>query len=347
MELGTRQPDVGDGGRACTGGDTAACGLELPQLELASYAPIEVKLPVVEVTDEMVRQNMERLAWERGSDYTPIGRGVVLAGDILDLDVEIADEGGVVPQLSKTARTHVLGIGAMPTGFDDALVGATVGEELAFDFSAPVFGLDPAAAESKRFHARVTVNTVLEKRKPALSDEWVATYLKPYADMAAFEADVRAELASYVQGATEEQRERLCMDELGRRLVGDLPNEWLEKTIHELYEAMRSGAEAEGKSIDTLLAENGGTKSQLSQMLITQARSVLTQGFALDAWARHYGIEPDEADLVAYAGALGAGDGVSIVRGWRAGDDIARLDNLRLNARRLKAKRHVLETACG
>ena len=56
-------------------------------------------------------------------------------------------------------------------------------------------------------------------------------------------------------------------------------------------------AKQQGMDLEDMLGQQGIDQQQFSMQMMFQVREMLTQGFSLDAWARHYNIEPTEDDM--------------------------------------------------
>ena len=93
------------------------------------------------------------------------------------------------------------------------------------------------------------------------------------------------------------------------------------------------------------LAAQGMDKKQFNMMLMLQVREMLVQGFVLDAWARHYGLEATEDDVLYVANLMSNNRGKLMLDNLREAGEEEQLKGLEMAARRYVANKDLLEKA--
>ena len=74
-------------------------------------------------------------------------------------------------------------------------------------------------------------------------------------------------------------------------------------------------------------------------MVRMQAADMVNQGLALDAWARHFGVEPTEDDVMELLETMSHGEPARLLE--QIGQDAAQLEALSLAAMRYAANKHL------
>src|SRR5216683_87734 len=137
----------------------------MPEVTLADASSLNVAIPSVEVTDEMVERRLEDVR-EPMAEITPVEREA-RAGDVAVIDVEVEADGAVVPSESRSAMEAELKEGALLPELLAAIPGAMVGETRAATVTFPDDYGEPRLA-GKEATIKVTLQGVKEKVLPAL-----------------------------------------------------------------------------------------------------------------------------------------------------------------------------------
>src|SRR5258706_12661198 len=103
----------------------------LPEFELGTYKGLEIEMPPMEVTEELVNKELEETR-ERAATFTPVEGRAVENGDFAQLKLAGTPEGGGDPVQADSVLCH---IGAEETiePFNENLRGANIGDHKIFD----------------------------------------------------------------------------------------------------------------------------------------------------------------------------------------------------------------------
>jgi len=223
-----------------------------PAFELPKYKDLEVGAPPVNVKDEDVERELERLRSGHAT-VEPVAEGVAAKGDYLMADISVQVDGATVIQhedrVVDTNRDTVDGI---PTeggtaAFGGKAVGATV--------TAPVHlpaDFEPAGFSGAEAQLVCTIKEIRRVTLPELDDEFATKVGAESVE------DLREKMTGQVQRHAEGERDRYVeerlFDELLKPLSFELPPKLLEQAthdkVHQLEHQMTSGgmAEAEAKA---------------------------------------------------------------------------------------------------
>ena len=268
----------------------------MPEYELDSYDPVEFTMPHLGVSDEQIEAKMMEIADKYGAEYVPTERQVVGPKEDIEIDLEITKDGEVIENLTAQNRLYTVGEGLMPIDFDRNILGMKVGETKEFDFIAPDFDtLDKP--EERPFHGTVTIKRIMKKVIPQITDEWVAKYMPMYKSAADFKKNVREGLQQGADQMVVQEKNARAAHALGERFHGAIDDFFYEEARASMMASYEQQAKSQGMDLEDFIGKQGMDQNQFSMMLMMQVRSMLVEGFSLDAWARHYNLEATEDDL--------------------------------------------------
>ena len=347
-----------------------------PVFELSSYEPVEFEMPVFEIGDEQVEAQMRAIADEMGANYVELFECEAKPRDTVKVDLAVTRDGEPVKSLSADGRLFVMGEGFMPIEFDRALLGMRPGQECEFDFSASGSGAGDAgsfasdgaglsasaavpadsasaqggaqggaqsAAQEPMLHAKVKLLAVMGKEDPVFTDEWVRGHLPPFEGVDDFRAQTRNQMEAQAARSVEQEKNMRAVQALTERFDGEIEDSFYEVTIGELRRGWETRARREGMDLEDLIGKEGMNEQQFSMMLAMQARETLVQSYSLDAWARHYGIEPDDADISELADLMAPGHAEELLE--HAREDDPELEGMKIAARRYAANKDLTARA--
>jgi len=303
-----------------------------PEFELPTWKGLEVKVPLVEVTDAEVESGVENLRMQEGTlESTP---EPLVAGDVAVVDwqalvdgVEAAREDGAYYRLGRGVLEGILLEGA-----DAALAGGTAGTSVTVRGRAAPD--DPRTAlAGQEFDVRIEVKEA-KRFQPAPLDE---AFLKrhDFDDADELRRDVRRR----VLRAKERERDRVAEERLTDQLVGQLtialPAELVEGAVGGWAERKRIDAQSQGTAEEELTRELAGDEAKVRG----QVEADLRRHFVLDRIAEAEGLSVAEQELVGAVEQMARESGRSageVVQHFQ--EDPARLSELKTHLLHGKAR---------
>ena len=201
----------------------------LPTVDPGEYRGLTLRRPPVDVTDESVTAALERLR-ERAARFETVEGRDVGQSDTVTVDLErrvikpaIAAESSSSPGEPEQHENIEIEIGgsANPPGFDEQLLGLTVGASRDFTLTYPDDHETKGLAGSEVAYT-VTIKTIREKVLPSLDDEF-ARGLGSFETLAALTDQVRADLVRQAELDSDGQVRSELLRQLAGRLEGDVP----------------------------------------------------------------------------------------------------------------------------
>ena len=203
----------------------------VPPFELHDYGSLQVRTPKPTVEEGAVEQTLERLR-ERAARYEVVEGRPVEAGDTVVMDL-VREAPGEEPDRHESVSVDI-GAAANPPGFDEHVVGLTVGENRSFTISYPEdYSLKELAGTSVAYS--VTVQGLKRRIVPALDDEF-ARDLGEFENLGALRARVEQDL----QREAELHAERDVRGDLLRQIAGwitfEVPDALVERELDRRIE---------------------------------------------------------------------------------------------------------------
>lgn len=315
----------------------------LPVFELDSYEPVEYVLPKVQIDEDQVNARIKDIVEQMSADFVATTRTKLEEKDHCEIDLEVFDaQGKPVKNLCSKNWLYSVQEGLMPAGFDQGIIGMNVGETREFPFNAP--DLDAPDQAEKEYSAEVTLNTVMDRAMPKITDAWVARYMPIYPSAAAFRQYVRQELEDEAERMQESERLSRAASALAQRFNAKIDDEHYEMMRANMMAGYEAQAKSEGLELDAWIEKQGMDKQQFTMMMMFQVRDMLKTGFSLDAWARHYKIEPTQDDLEEFATMMAPqGQAPALLK--RLENDTDERESFMLAARRYIANKDLAERA--
>ena len=264
-----------------------------PDVVLGDYKNLEAKKVVDEVTDDDVSAEVER-ARDRNSRFVEVTDRPARLDDQVNIDYAGFD--GDNPFAGGTAKGQelVLGSGHFIPGFEDQLVGATVGQDVDVNVTFPEeYHEKSLAGKPVVFH--VHVNGIREKEVPALDDEFAKDM--GFDTLDEYKADVKANLIK----RNEERAETAFENEVVEKAVAtcemDIPNGMVEEAIDNMLRDMEMRLMYQGMKLDDYFKYTGQTREQVREMYREQAAERVKTQLALEAIRDAEKIEATEEEI--------------------------------------------------
>lgn len=264
-----------------------------PDVVLGDYKNLEAKKVVDEVTDDDVSAEVER-ARDRNSRFVEVTDRPARLDDQVNIDYAGFDGDNQFAGGTAKGQELVLGSGHFIPGFEDQLVGATVGQDVDVNVTFPeAYHEKSLAGKPVVFH--VHVNGIREKEVPALDDEFAKDM--GFDTLDEYKADVKANLIK----RNEERAETAFENEVVEKAVAtcemDIPNGMVEEAIDNMLRDMEMRLMYQGMKLDDYFKYTGQTREQVREMYREQATERVKTQLALEAIRDAEKIEATEEEI--------------------------------------------------
>lgn len=267
-----------------------------PEVELGQYKGIEVEKKEYNVTDEDVENELEILR-NRNARIIDVTDRPVKRGDIVTIDFKgfIDDkefEGG-------SAENYKLEIGSgrFIPGFEEQLIGATIGNEVNVDVTFPEdYRSEELAGKPALF--KVTVKEIKEKELLPLDDEFAK-------DVSEF--DTLEELKADIKRKKLEEAERMAKNEYENDLIKkvvqnakvDIPEVMIDNQIESMIRDFDYQLRFQGLDLDSYMKYMNISYEEMKQSYKEAAEDRVKTQLVMEAITKAENIEVTEEELEA------------------------------------------------
>lgn len=279
-----------------------------PELDLSSYEPLSLPIPEFGVSDDMVEKNVRALVEDRARYVEDPDAVEVGSESRVEISLRTDKCGMEVQPLTFDKIVYQVGSGLLPDQIDEHLIGMKAGESRAFSFavtSKNFLGLDVEEV----MNSKLVVFSIVKKETPEITDAWVKDNIPGAHDAASFYALMRENVEHKARVDYDRLKDEAASSALASRLPDfQVPEIYYDYVRAGLLQNVSAALSRQGMSQEELFVAQGVDSNQFLLQMSARARDVLRQGFALDAWARHWGIEADRTDLLQAAAKISQKD---------------------------------------
>jgi trigger factor len=265
-----------------------------PELDLPPYRGIEVERPALEVTDEHVDAQLERLR-ERFAQLEVIGRPLA-KGDFAQIDLRATYHTDEIPELTRSDFLYEIGSGAVVPKLDEELEGKRKGDILKFNATLPEEAGEELAGREVTF--QVLVKEAKAKILPKLDDDF-AQEASEFDTLDELTADLRQRLEDAAQAQVANELETRVLQTYLDQVEVPLPESMVHDELH--YRANRFAQQLQmmGTNLEQYLQALGQTSEDVEADLRAQSERAVKAQLVLEAVADAEGFEASEDEIEA------------------------------------------------
>ncbi|MGI5940088.1 MAG: trigger factor [Thermoleophilia bacterium] len=255
----------------------------MPEVILGDYKGIEAVKETVEVTDEELDEQTERLR-EEFAELRPVEDRPIKAGDFVIADFSATFEGEPVGSLETTDFAFEAGSGRLFPEIEAETLGMVADEERTFKLNLPdEFDDDEVAGKEVDF--MVKVKEIKEKILPDFTDEWAAE-MSEFSTMAELREDIRKKIKGKKEYEAHQRFRSAAVDAVADTVTIDVPDVLVKEHATEMATDFAQTIGAQGTDIRLYLKLNNLTPDQLVEDLKPQAAKNVKAWLVLDAVAK-------------------------------------------------------------
>lgn len=265
-----------------------------PEVVLGDYRGLKAEKDVVEVSDQDVDQELEGLR-NRHAKLVTIDEGAVQMGDIITIDYEGTIEGETFKSGSATDRSVEVGKGFVDKGFDENLVGMTVGEvrEIPLSFPEDFPEKDVAGKE-----ALITVTLKDTKRKELVPlDDEFAKDVSEHDSLEVLWAETRNRLLKAAQEKVEADLRNALVDQVLADAEVEIPDSMVETRLEAMLDEVMRPVVEQGMTKEDFLRLTNQTEDSLRADIRSRAEDALKKELVVDHIAEVEGLEAGEEEV--------------------------------------------------
>ena len=298
-----------------------------PEVTLGEYKGIKVDKVEYNVTADDVNAEIDR-ARKQASRKVEVEGKAVENGDIVNLDYSgsvdgIKFEGGTASNQELTIGSH-----AFIPGFEEQMVGMTVGEtrDLKVPFPSDYHAKELAGKDSV---FTVTVNKILKEEMPELNDEFAKDVSK-FDTFAEYKADVEKRLQEANDRRANAENENALIEAVTAGSTVEIPQCMIDSQIDYLVRDMeyRLMYMYQGMKLEDYLKYTGSNMEELRKSKTEEAKRDVKIRLVLEAIVKAENLDVTDAELDAELARIAESAGKSVEE-YRKGVDERQLSYIK------------------
>ena len=263
-----------------------------PQLNVKKYKGLEAEKPVVEISDEQVDAEVERMA-ERNARQVPVEREAK-DGDEIIFDFEGFVDGKAFEGGKAEHYALRLGSGMFIPGFESQIEGHKADEDFEVNVTFPEdYHAEELKGKPATFKCRI--HEVKEIQKPAIDDEF-AKDISEFDTMEEYKKDLKEKMTASAQERADSEYKETLLSQLAENLEGEVPAVMYENEIDQIVNNFSYRMAAQGLDFDSYLKATDMQLDALRQLYRPQAERNVKVRLALEAVARLENLEASDED---------------------------------------------------
>lgn len=265
-----------------------------PDVVLGEYRGLDVQRGDDTVDEEAVDQEIGRVR-SRNAREVEIEDRPVQDDDIVTLDYAgtvdgVAFEGGTAERATLT-----IGSGQFIPGFEEQMVGVSIGEEKDVSVTFPEeYHAEELAGKPAIFH--VKVHGIRVRELPELDDEF-AKDVSEFDTLDEYKQSIREKLSSEAASRADAEFENAIVEALIEGATIDVPPPMVERQIDEMVRDLAMRMAYQGVSFEDYMKYTGQTAESLRDERRESAEKRVRGELVLEAVRKAEAIEPTPADI--------------------------------------------------
>ena len=256
-----------------------AVGFVKPEVSIEGYKGIAVEKKVAEVTDAEVDTEVEN-ARKRNARTIEISDRAAEMGDIANIDYEGFVDGVAFDGGKGAGHDLTLGSGQFIPGFEEQIVGKTIGEEFDVNVSFPE-EYHAAELAGKAATFKTKLNGLKVEELPALDDEF-AKDVSEFDTLDEYKADIKAKMVKRNEEKAEAEVENSLAEALMEKLVAEIPEVMFESETENFVRDYDTRLRQSGLDLNTYCKYTGMTLDTLRAQMRPQAERQVKVRLALE-----------------------------------------------------------------
>lgn len=265
-----------------------------PEVTLGAYKGIEVPKTEINVTEEEIQQDIDRVR-EQNSRMVTVEDRPVQDGDITKIDFKgfidgVAFEGGEGTDYPLTIGSH-----AFIDNFEEQLIGKSIGEETEVNVTFPE-EYQAEELQGKPAMFKVTVKEIKYKELPEFDNDFVQD-VSEFETVDEYKADVEAKIKERKEKEAKVEKEDNVIEKIIEGATMEIPEAMIEFQVENMLEDYSRRLQQQGLSIQQYMQYTGLTIDKLKEDMRPQTVKRIESRLVLDAVVAAENIEVTDEDI--------------------------------------------------
>lgn len=265
-----------------------------PEVTLGTYKGVEVSKSEIEVTEEEVMAELDKVR-EQNSRTITVEDRAVMDKDVVTIDFEgfvngEAFEGGKGEDYALTIGSH-----SFIDTFEDQLVGKNIGEDVEVNVTFPAeYHAAELAGQPALF--KVKVKEIKAKELPAADDDF-AQDVSEFNTLEEYKADLKKNLAEKKEKAAKTAKEDAVVEKVVENATMDIPDAMVDAQKRQMAEDFAQRLKMQGLSLEQYFQFTGLNPNTFMENLGPQALKRIQSRLVLEAVVKAENITVSEEEI--------------------------------------------------
>ena len=264
-----------------------------PEVTLGEYKGLEAPLAKVEISDELIDEELEKIRRRNArivSAERPAKDGDTAIIDYLGTVDGVPFEGG-----KDENHGLVLGSGTFIPGFEEQVIGMSIGEEKDIDVTFPEeYHSAELAGKAAVFH--VKVNDIKEEILPELDDEFVKD-VSEFDTLDAYRTAIRGRMETVEKDNAENEYHNALIEKAADNMTVEIPDAMIEDHLDNMVREYDQNMQASGLSLQTYLQYMGQDLNSFRAQMRPMAERRAKTELLLEKVAEAEAVEASEQEI--------------------------------------------------
>ena len=272
---------------------TATVALK-PEVTLGEYKGIEVEKKEVEVTEEEVDTEINRVR-ESNARMINIDDRTTQNGDTVVIDFDGYVDGKQFEGGKADDYTLVLGSHSFIDNFEEQLEGKNIGDDVVVNVTFPE-NYQAEELQGKPAEFKVKIKEIKVKELPELDDDF-AQDVSNFDTIAEYKEDLKKKLTENKEEALKREKEEVVIGKIIENAQMDIPEQMVDAQTRQMTQEFAQRLSSQGLSIDQYMQFTGLTPQKMIEELKPQALKRIQSRLVLEAVVAAENIETSEDEL--------------------------------------------------
>ena len=265
-----------------------------PEVEIENYKGIEVEHKPVEVTEDDINKEIDRVR-ERNSRLVTVEGRSTQESDIAVFDFKGFVDGKAFEGGEAENYSLKLGSGQFIPGFEDQMIGHNQGEEFEVNVTFPE-SYQEASLAGKPAVFKIKLHEIKNRELPELDDEF-AKDVSEFDTLAEYRESVKKQLLDLKQRESDMDADDQMIDKVIELLKAEIPKAMFENKVEDIMRDFAYKLQSQGLTLDSYMKYTGLDNSAFKSQFRPQAERQVKLRLALDKIAELENISATPEEL--------------------------------------------------
>ena len=265
-----------------------------PEVKLGKYLGIKIDKIEHIVTDDDVNAELENVQ-KRNARLIPVEDRACENGDIAVIDFEGFADGVAFPGGKGEGYELEIGSGSFIPGFEEQLVGKSIGEDVEVNVTFPEeYHADELAGKPAMF--KVKINELKVKELPALDDDF-ASEVSEFETFDEYKNSIKERLTKDAENKTKTEIENAVIDKACDAAEVDIPTAMVDMQIERMVQDFAQRLQYQGMNLDMYMKYTGATPESFKEGFRPQAEKQTKTMLVLEAICKAENIDVTDEEV--------------------------------------------------